>query len=1124
MTGRTINAREWMAGKEDDYRSRLKHASLVVEADYSHADVQRILEAFGARLRRIEQVGGVSPHKAFDDYPACLLVGMVGTAATAPESNTFWPQFWRNVDHRPVTELQVFIGDLFLQALSRFRLPSFSDVVKHRFVGPAAMHAAVPASGTGRLVDLVLSRRRLDPSLTGASLLSWLSGHDSRWQQIDRTVGRFVQHGGELAVDVLDRTIDVVSSVREDPSALDDGSITTETTGLPTVMLAALIDSIKDRLVDLTAQPETVNRARGAGEASIRLDVGSGAVVLELPSVSAERGTAVWAIAADGEVQEVRSEAQWVGRVATTSVKTVVLRRPTRAVNVRLRGQEYSDHRFVDPSDPLLFFDLDGAFVAPHQPVPRGEVWAVAPAGKELVDSAGAGIRVLGDLGEPVGWSGWSVRSVDVGSADAVRLDGAFSPGRLRTVRRSGAPTFRMPRPISGVTTQRGLGVVSERPLIALPAGSDPVAWHVEVVAAGSGARPTRRLSLADCVQREGGIDPLTGLPEPVLGDFFISVRGSFGKKAQCMVSLAEGLELTFQPGLRQPVAGRLQPVAITLRAPEGMSLPASAISLVAEEVQTRLTVQVGETQQHLVVTPPSVQIRVVAAGMPPVWTANPPTVHPDMLEQAASLYVRVPDDPSHYRLEFVAGHGDDRQSVEPSGRRGQDSRMFDLAKFVDTARRSHAGVFSLVSAEKSFPVALLRPRRFASGARPVTNGVQLDDHRDVPGLHAAIYQKTAPWAAPRAMPVTPSGLVPLPDDLLDAGPIVIDLAVVDPWVEPQWPTWPGTDAVECTLPGRARASSPGLDALSRVLAGEVLDETPPPAELSTVWKLLSLDARLGLPDDVARRIHQLSGDAVHRDPSAALVALMDFPQGYAAGLQLLIKSQLIERRFGDIALDELTTGWSAAPVLAALAAVWRVIEERADEDVIEPIRLHGSDSLATILTTTRDPHREVGGFGPAARAMDQLSAARVAELWSAVQVVPEGLLHPDSRMAAAKQLFDVRHAPAMRPVIDVAAREIGRIRRFFNDAVPGAVLAQLDARLDGFTAAWQLLPAASFAWAALARLRALDPSAVLSMTVSRRDAWVQLASLAPDFVGMDVVLAEALVQATNNLDQKATA
>ncbi len=138
--------------------------------------------------------------------------------------------------------------------------------------------------------------------------------------------------------------------------------------------------------------------------------------------------------------------------------------------------------------------------------------------------------------------------------------------------------------------------------------------------------------------------------------------------------------------------------------------------------------------------------------------------------------------------------------------------------------------------------------------------------------------------------------------------------------------------------------------------------------------------------------------------------------------------------------------------------------------------------------------------------------------------MVPEGLLHPDSRMAVAKQLFDVRHAPALRPVIEVAGREIGRIRRFLKDTGPDAVLTQLDARLDGFTASWQLLPAASFAWAALARSRALDPSAVSSMTMSRRDAWVQLASLAPDFVGMDVVLAEALFQSTNNLDQKATA
>ena len=1119
-----INAREWMGAKEDEYRSRLRHASLVVEADYSHADVELILQAFGARLRKIMGSGGFSWHKAFDDYPACLLVGMVGTAATAPESNTFWPEFWRNVGHRSITEMQPYVGDLFLQALSRFRLPLFGDVVKQRFVGPAAMHAAIPAAGTGRLVDLVLNRRRIDLALTGGSLLSWLSGHDSRWDQIDRTVGRFLQHGGDLAVDVLDRVIDVVSHVREDPSSLNDGSLTTETTGLPTVMLAALADSVKDRLQDLTAQPKTVNRARGAAEAALRLDIGSGAVVLQLPSVSAEQGPARWSIAADDEVQEVRSEAQWVGRTASTFVKTVVLRRPTRSVNVRLRGAEYSDHRLVDPSDPLLFFDLDGASIGQHHPLPRGEVWALAPAGREIVDTAGAAVRVLGDLGEPVGWSGWSIRSIDVASADAVRLDGTPSSVRFRAVRKSGAPTFSTPRPITGIINQRGLSVLSERPMISLPAGSDWSMWQVEVVANAGGGRTTRRLSLAECEQRGDGLDPLTGFSEPLLGDFSISVRGSFGKKAQCLVSLAEGLDASVEPSLRRPVAGRLETATVSLSAPEGMSLSASTITFAAEEVQARLTCQVGEALQHFVVAPPSVQIRVAAEGVPPAWMASPPTVHPDMLEQAASLYVRLPGDLSHYRLELVAGQSDDRQSVEPSGRRGHDSRMFDLTRFVETARRTQLGVFSLVSPGESFPVALLRPRRFASRARPVPDGLQLEEHRHVPGLHAAVYQKTAPWVAPRQIPVTSSGLVPLPDDLLEAGPVLLDLAVVDSWVPTEWPAWPGAEAVECALPGRARSDAPGLEALSRVLAGEVLAEAPPPVDLSTVWDVLWLHERLALPDDIGRRSHQLLLDTVHRDPSAALAALMRSPRGHVAVVQLLIKSQLVERRFTDIPFDELTVGWSAAPVLAAVGAAPIVALRETDDEVMEPVRLHGGDSLAVLLTTARDPHREVGGFGAAARAMDQLSPARVAELWSAVQVVPEGLLHPDSRMAAAKQLFDVRHAPALRPVIDLVGREIGRIRRFLKDAAPESVLAQLDARLDGFTAAWQLLPAASFAWAALARLRALEPAAVLSMTVRRRDAWMQLASLAPDYVGMDVVLAEALVQSANNSNQKATA
>jgi hypothetical protein len=225
------------------------------------------------------------------------------------------------------------------------------------------------------------------------------------------------------------------------------------------------------------------------------------------------------------------------------------------------------------------------------------------------------------------------------------------------------------------------------------------------------------------------------------------------------------------------------------------------------------------------------------------------------------------------------------------------------------------------------------------------------------------------------------------------------------------------------------------------------------------------------------------------------------------------------------LAPADLSIGWAAAPVLAALAAAPLVVHGADGDEVGNELRLHGGDSLASLLATGRDVDREVGGFGPVARMMDQLPAAQVAAIWSAAQVIPEGLLHRDSRSAAAKQLFDVRHAVQLAPVIKLIERDLGRVRRTLKEGAPPSVYAQLDARLDqDFTASWQLLPAASFGWAALARLKAHDLAPSEAMPAGRREAWAELAKHAPDYVGMDLVLADALILSARKLDRRAQA
>ncbi|MEI4279115.1 hypothetical protein UXQ13_11630 [Klenkia terrae] len=1103
-----------MGEKEAHYRSALRSASLVVEADYDRGDVDNILAALGSLYAYLARRGDPA-ERAFDRYPHCLLVGMVGTAAIAPEANTFWPEFWRATKIHPDQDLQRFVGDAFLQALGRARLPQFTDVVAHRrFVGPAAMHAAIPNSGMHRLVDVILARRRHDPGLAGADLLTWLTANTGRLNYVDSSVGRFLQFGDELALDVLDRVIEVVAHAGEHLGSLDDGTLSTETTGLPSVMLTALVEELHERRHDLVIQPAPLRRKHRT-EPTVALDVGAGAVVVMLPAVSAEDGAAVWSVAGDGATESIRAAAQWVGKAATTTPLAAAVRQPVRRLNVRLRGQERLDVELVDPSDPLLLFDVDGQLLPAGLPVPRGEVWAVIPKDKEVVDVAGTPLRIMGQLGQPVGWRGWLICSLDLQNASAVRLSDAASTVRPRLVRSSGAPSIEGISPLAAVTTRRGMEVSSTRPTVVLPPGSDPSQWQVEVLRPDDRGRGVVRMALAECPQIAGGHDPLHQFGSPLLGEFTISVRGAFGKKAQRTVFVAEGLGVDVAPRLRWTTAGLLDPAAATIRPAPGMTTSSSALSFDADTVQSDVTCEVGLQARTILIRPPAVEVQVTGQGLPGGWTSRPPIVHAETFDAQAFLSVRLPGDNCAYRLELSADDADDRQSIESTDRRGRETRLFSLGRFADTARRVGSGRFDLVGIDSRSTVALLRPRTFASGARAVDRGLQLDDLRYVEGLHAATYRNTAPWLPPVVREVDESGFVQLGDELKQAGPLLVSLAVVDPWAPTDWPDWPGPTALQVARPGHHEAVDSGSELLSAALAGAPVPDDGVVTDLTAVWPVLDLEDRLPLPTDTARRVRRLVLDSLHSDPPAALSSLMFQVRDRAAAVRLLIRAGLVERRFRDIEQDAIRRGWASAPVLAALAAVpqWRKDEwsDNSGDDLRRSLALGGGESLVAILDSRHDPHREVGGFGPTASALDQLDPARVEDLWSAVQVVPEGLLHPDSRMAAAKQLFDARREKELTGVLAFIERDLSRVRKCLVGAAPPDLFAQFEARLDGTpTAAWGLLPAASFGWAALARLRAYNSAAVPLLGDGRREAWFVLATHAPDYVGMDIVLADA--------------
>jgi hypothetical protein len=207
---------------------------------------------------------------------------------------------------------------------------------------------------------------------------------------------------------------------------------------------------------------------------------------------------------------------------------------------------------------------------------------------------------------------------------------------------------------------------------------------------------------------------------------------------------------------------------------------------------------------------------------------------------------------------------------------------------------------------------------------------------------------------------------------------------------------------------------------------------------------------------------------------------------------------------------------WGTLPAAAAILCSSVLAQADGPEegllaDIIEAAQAQCGPSLAAMLSGTGDPCAQVGQFGPDAERMALLSADQIEAVWQAAAVVPQALLDADTRMIAARQMFDARRTAELSR----AAREASLIVRAAERLVaaspyPGAAAPIAARRHPGGKGGWLALPAMSMAMALVARIAARGHEASQLFERSWRDHWTGLARQAPDLASIDLVLAEA--------------
>jgi superfamily I DNA/RNA helicase len=417
-------------------------------------------------------------------------------------------------------------------------------------------------------------------------------------------------------------------------------------------------------------------------------------------------------------------------------------------------------------------------------------------------------------------------------------------------------------------------------------------------------------------------------------------------------------------------------------------------------------------------------------------------------------------------------------------------------------------------AAEPSISPSALQPALagpLATGAEVRDGQLTILNNAQVDGLTAALYLARAPWRPPVIVQVPHDGVVKLPPEAYEGGPLRVLLRVEDPGAVTDWPAWPDRDSYACAAPGIPLGADLEEEALSRFLAGQ-RDLPMRPRRVDRLWLLIHLAADLiaaGAPADLRDRCSAV----LRTQPGLAITGLLDADLDAAACVSALISTGLAAAR--PVMLDDMQSAerlWSVAPAAAAvLCSRLLAGPPYPDEDpasvVMKAAQAECGPALAALLRGDGDPHPQSAQFGPDTERM----ALFAPNLEAAA--VPHSLLDAPTRAAAARQLFEARRHPDLARAVPDAPSVIRSAERLVASSPYRYARTQIAARIhpDG-SGGWLALPAMSASLALIARIAARGNEDCRAFERTWRPRWIALARHAPALTTIDLVLAEGLI------------
>jgi hypothetical protein len=189
--------------------------------------------------------------------------------------------------------------------------------------------------------------------------------------------------------------------------------------------------------------------------------------------------------------------------------------------------------------------------------------------------------------------------------------------------------------------------------------------------------------------------------------------------------------------------------------------------------------------------------------------------------------------------------------------------------------------------------------------------------------------------------------------------------------------------------------------------------------------------------------------------------------------------------------------------------------QQDSDPEFISNLENFAGLNALILLATGHDPDAKIGRFDENARIMSSFPPEQLERMWAAASPIPDRLLQTDTRLLAARQLFDARNARSLRALVGSSVNILARSTREIRAVIGAEGDSPVTARIA--REGWQNLPALSMALAIISRLAARDLGNTRAVYTLLRDYYAQLAEAAPAFVELDLVIAELWIMNWRN-------